>query len=185
MAPKSTTTNASPSTSKAASSKKIGTKVGLGVGIPVVIVALAALFFLLWRRLKNKKRFLASSVADHTEPTDIKPMDYMYNNNGDLGSPYTATSVSPEVDQRDSSRFSNMGNGAGIAEYRGVSTGGLGLHPVSLELPDSPSHSELSGSPTLHREPRSSQMSELRNSQISELAGSRNYPSELPERAYR
>ena len=110
-------------------------------------------------------------------PADPKQMDYMYKNNVDLGTPYTATTASPEVDQRASDKYSSMNGEAGDVEYRGDSTGGLGLHPIPPELPDSPRPSELSGSSPVHRE--------LRNSQMSELTGSKYRPSELPEQRFR
>lgn len=101
----------------------------------------------------------------------------MYKNNGDVGTPFTATTASPEIDQRASGNYSSMGSGPGHAGYRGVSTAGLGLHPVAAELPDSPSRlSELSGNSPRQRD--------FRNSQISELAGSSSQPRELPEQAF-
>lgn len=105
-------------------------------------------------------------------------MEYMYKGQGDADSPLTATTNSPQLNQRASSKYvvSDIGEGG----YRGVKTGGhsgLGLHPVSPELPKSPTRSELSGNPSVPRD--------YRNSQMSELAASIPQPSELPDRPYR
>lgn len=180
-APKSTATASNPPSTQTSSPKNLGIKIGVGVGVPVGVLALAALTYFLWRRQKKRS---APSSMNYVPPTDLNQIEYMYKNNADLDSPYTATIESPEVDQRASGNTFSMGSGPG--EYRGVSTAGLGMHPTTSELPDSPSRlSELSGSSPRQREFRNSQMSsprqrDFRNSQMSELAGSSRQPSELP-----
>lgn len=169
----STLTAPGPVPTQASSSKHLGTKIGAGVGVPVGVIALAALIFFLWRHQKNKKRVAPASIDS---PPPSNPIDFMYKSNGDLGTPYTATTASPEIDQRASGNHSRMGGGPGQGEYRGVSTAGLGMHPTAAELPDSPSRrSELSGNSPRQRD--------FRTSQMSELPASSYQPHELPERA--
>lgn len=105
-------------------------------------------------------------------------MEYMYKGHGDADSPLTATTTSPDLNQRASSKYvvSDTGEGG----YRGVKTGshsGLGLQPGPSGVPNSPARSELSGDPSGPRD--------YRNSQMSELAASSHHPSELPDRPYR
>lgn len=171
--PQSTSAAPDPTSTHAAPSKNLGTKIGVGVGVPVGVLALAALIFFLWRHQKNKKRAAPASL--YYSPPD-NPIDFMYKSNGDLGTPYTATTASPGIDQRASGKYSSMGSGPGQGEYRGVSTAGLGMHPTAAELPDSPSRrSELSGNSLRQRD--------FRTTQMSELAASNYQPHELPERA--
>lgn len=139
-------------------------KIGLGVGIPIGILALALLGFLLWRFGRKKG-------VDNDQPVAVLDPEYMYKGNADLGTPATATTVSPDLNKRASSKY--VVGDAEEGTYRGVQTGGLGLHSGSAE----PTQSELSGDPSLPRD--------VRNSQMSELAGSRYHPSELPEQAFR
>lgn len=105
-------------------------------------------------------------------------MEYMYKGHGDADSPLTATTTSPDLNQRASSKYvvSDIGEGG----YRGVKSGGhsgLGLQPGSIGHPSSPTRSELSGDPSAPHD--------YRNSQMSELAAPLHHPSELPDRPYR
>lgn len=164
-----------PTQSSSASSS--GLKIGLGVGIPVGVIVLALLgFFLLRRRSKNRRRPPLST--ENPQMNGSNPIEYMYKGHGDADSPLTATTTSPDLNQRASSKYvvSDTGEGG----YRGVKTGGhigLGVQPGSPGLSNSPARSELSGDPSASRD--------YRNSQMSELAGSLHHPSELPDRPYR
>ena len=154
-----------------------GLKIGLGVGIPVGVILLVLLgFFLLRRRSKNRRRLPTS--MENPRMNGSNPMEYMYKGHGDADSPLTATTTSPDLNHRASSKYvvSDTGEGG----YRGVKTGshsGLGLQPGPSVFPNSPTRSELSGNPSAPRD--------YRNSQMSELAASSNHPSELPDRPYR
>ena len=167
------TTVASNLTSTQTSSKNLGTKIGVGVGLPVGFLVLAALIFFLWRRHKHKKR-AAPGVVDDAPPTDFN--SNIFKNSAELDTPHTATTASPVISQRASGNYSSMGHGPVHNQYRGVSAAGLGMHPMAVELPDSPSRrSELSGNSPRQRD--------FRHSQMSELAGSSYQPRELPEQA--
>lgn len=172
IGPQSTTAS-SPVAVAQSASDNLGIKIGLGVGIPVGVIALGLLGFLLWKFRRRKGG--SPPPADMAEPAEHRPMDYMYKGNVDIGTPLTATTGSPDLNQRASSKY--VVHDTGEPGYRGVQTGGLGSHQASPGLPKSPARSELSGEPARQRDSRFSQRSEL--------AGSKEYPSELPEQAYR
>lgn len=154
------------------SSSKLGMKIGIGVGIPVGVLGLALLGFLFWR-FGRKERPRPQST-DTAKPVGAVDPEYMYKGNADLETPATGTTASPDLNKRASSKY--VAGDVEVGTYRGVQTGGLGLHPVSPEPPNTNTQSEFSGS--------SPQPRDIRDSQMSELAGSRYHPSELPDRSY-
>lgn len=149
-------------------------KVGIGVGIPLGIIVLALLGFFLWRHRKNKKRPEPPSI-EKAPPAGALDPEYMYKGNADLGTPATATTVSPDLNKRASSKYVTTDADEG-SRYRGIKKAGLGLdtEPPVHELPESTAQDELPG-----------ESRELRSSQMSELAGSGNHPAELPGQIHR
>lgn len=153
-----------------------GLKVGLGVGIPVGLIAVALFGFFLLRR-RRKIGGESREAAENRQRNGTNAMEYMYKGHGDADPTLTGATSSPQLNQRASSKY--VVSDIEDDRSRGVEACGHSdsrLHPESPELLNSPTRSELSGKPSVPHDNRSSQMSEL--------AATLHQPSELPDRHY-
>ncbi|MCJ1253676.1 hypothetical protein MMC24_001488 [Lignoscripta atroalba] len=115
IAASATVAASSPAPSSTSSSRNLGAIIGPAVGVPVVIIALAVIAFLLWRRRKNKQRGTPSTLNDPT---------FDHEGKGELGPPSIWVSNSPVERQTQPSGYPATAGAVDNFNYRGVPTTG-------------------------------------------------------------